>query len=429
MAKPVLVVGGGIAGIQASLDLADQGIKVYLIEKRPSIGGRMAQLDKTFPTLDCSSCILTPKMVSVGRHTNVKLLTYSEVKEVKGSAGNFAVKVLKKPRYVDETKCTGDGICVQKCPFKGVSEFDMGLGARKAIYFEFPQAVPLIPVIDREACAYFQKGICRVCEKFCPTAAIDFNQQPKEIELNVASIIVATGFELEDPKKKESYGYGRYANLYTNLEFERLLSSTGPTKGEVVRRSDKKHPKSIAFIQCVCSRDLLTNFYCSAFCCMASTKEAILAKEHMPEVECTIFYMDIRAFGKGYQEFYERARKEFGVRYIRGRPAKIEESPQTKNLIIHYEETETGVLKKMEAEMVVLAVAAKMQPAAPAIPLPIDEDRFVKLKEPYLNPVETEIEGVYVAGLAAGPKDIPDSVAQASAAAVKAAMWARRGTA
>jgi heterodisulfide reductase subunit A len=422
-----MVVGGGIAGIQAALDLADQGIKVYLVEKRPSIGGRMAQLDKTFPTLDCASCILTPKMVAVGRHPNVTLLTYSEVKEIKGSAGNFDVTILKKPRYVDESKCTGCGLCVQKCPYKATSEFNMGLGTRKAIYFEFPQAVPLIPVIDRANCAYFQKGVCRVCERFCEAKAINFNQTPEEIKLNVASIIIATGFELEDPRKKETYGYGRYANVYTSLEFERLVSATGPTSGEIVRRSDNKHPKRIVFIQCVCSRDLLVNFWCSAFCCMASTKEAILAKEHLPDVDCVILYMDIRAFGKGYQEFFDRARQQYGIRFIRGKPAKIEEIPDSKNLIVYYEDTELGYLRKIEADMVVLAVGAKLQPVGPAINLPLDEDGFVKVKNRYLSPVETEVEGIYVAGLAAGPKDIPDSVTEASAAAIKASLWALGG--
>jgi len=427
LVKPVMVVGGGIAGIQAALDLADQGIKVYIVEKRPSIGGRMAQLDKTFPTLDCASCILTPKMVAVGRHPNVTLLTYSEVKEIKGSAGNFDVTILKKPRYVDESKCTGCGLCVQKCPYKATSEFNMGLGTRKAIYFEFPQAVPLIPVIDRANCAYFQKGVCRVCERFCEAKAINFNQTPEEIKLNVASIIIATGFELEDPRKKETYGYGRYANVYTSLEFERLVSATGPTSGEIVRRSDNQHPKRIVFIQCVCSRDLLVNFWCSAFCCMASTKEAILAKEHLPNVDCVVLYMDIRAFGKGYQEFFDRARQQFGIRFIRGKPAKIEEMPESKNLIVYYEDTELGYLRKIEADMVVLAVGAKLQPVGPAINLPLDEDGFVKVKNRYLSPVETEVEGIYVAGLAAGPKDIPDSVTEASAAAIKASLLALGG--
>jgi len=427
VAKPVLVIGGGIAGIQAALDLADQGIKVYLVEKTPSIGGRMAQLDKTFPTLDCASCILTPKMVSVARHKNIELLTYSEIQEIRGSAGNFKVRVLKKPRYVDIEKCIGCGICMQKCPSKVPSEFDMGMGTRKAIYFPFPQAVPLKATIDREHCLYFQKNICRVCERFCPTKAIDFEQKPEVVELDVAAIILATGFQLEDPRKKPQYGYGRYANVFTSLEFERLVSSTGPTAGEVKRRSDGKVPKKIAFIQCVCSRDLTVNFYCSAFCCMASVKQAILAKEHIPDVDCMIFYMDVRAFGKGYQEFFNRAKEEFGIRFIRGRPAKIEEIPGTKNLVVVYENTETGKLERMEVDMVVLAVGVKMNPVEPAIPIPLEEDRFVKVKDLYFDPISTTVEGIFVAGVAAGPKDIPDSVTQASAAAMRAAIIAGGG--
>lgn len=425
MVKPVLVVGGGIAGIQAALDLADQGIKVYLVEKTPSIGGRMAQLDKTFPTLDCASCILTPKMVSAARHENIELLTYSEVKEINGSAGNFKVKVLKKPRYVDIDKCIGCGICIQKCPSKVPNEFDMGMGMRKAIYFPFPQAVPLKATIDREHCLYFQKNICRVCEKFCPTKAIDFEQKPEVVELDVAAIIIATGFQLEDPKKAPNYGYDKYQNVFTSLEFERLVSSTGPTGGEIKRRSDGKVPRRIAFIQCVCSRNVNVNFYCSAFCCMASIKQAILAKEHIPDVDCVIFYMDVRAFGKGYQEFFNRAREEFGIKFIRSRPAKIEEVPETKNLVVVYENTEVGRLEKMEADMVVLAVGAKMNPVE--ISLPLDEDRFVKVRDMYLDPISTTMEGIFVAGLAAGPKDIPDSVTQGSAAAMRAAIIAGGG--
>lgn len=432
MIKPVLVVGGGIAGIQAALDLADQGIKVYLVERSPSIGGRMAQLDKTFPTLDCAACILTPKMVSVARHPNIELLTYTEVKEISGKAGDFKVKIVKKPRYVNVDKCTGCGVCMEKCPSKKIpNEFNMGLNNRTAIYIPFPQAVPLKATIDPEHCLYFKsiregkKGACRVCERFCPAKAIDFEQKPEEVELNVASIIFATGFELEDPRKREEYGYGKYANVYTHLEFERLLSATGPTEGEIVRRSDGKHPKRIAFIQCVCSRDILTNPYCSAICCMASTKEAILAKEHMPEVECIVFYMDLRAFGKGYQEFYERAQKEFGIKYIRSRPAKIEEDPETKNLIITYEDTVTSEYKKMEVDMVVLAVGVK--PLSLEKFFPVEDDRFAKKENPFLDPVASPIEGIYVIGMLGGPKDIPDSVTEASAAAMKAAIWAARG--
>jgi heterodisulfide reductase subunit A len=424
MPKPVLVIGGGIAGIQAALDLADQGIKTYLVDRSPSIGGRMAQLDKTFPTLDCASCILTPKMVSVAKHENIELVTYAEVQEVTGSSGNFTVRVLKKPRYVETDKCLGCGECITKCPLSVPDEFNLGMGKRKAIYWPFPQAVPLISTIDREHCLYFTKNVCKVCERFCPTQAINFKQEPETLQLNVASIIVATGFQLLDPTQMPTYGYGRFANVRTSLEFERLVSATGPTAGEIVRASDKKHPRSIAFIQCVCSRDVRINPNCSAFCCTASVKQAVLAKEHIPDVDCTIFYMDLRAFGKGYQEFYDRARGEFGVEFIRGRPAKIEEVSGSRNLLVTYEDTCSGRLTSKEVEMVVLAVGVRMNPVEQFIHLPLDDDGYVKLAEPDLDPVTTSIDGVFVAGVVAGAKDIPDSVTQASAAAMRASILA-----
>jgi heterodisulfide reductase subunit A len=426
MTKSVLVVGGGIAGIQAAVDLAEQGIKTYLVEKTPSIGGRMAQLDKTFPTLDCSACILTPKMVSAAKNKNVQLMTYAEVQDIKGSAGDFTVRILKKPRYVRFEKCLGCGECIAKCPMSVPDEFNLGMSKRKAVYWPFPQSVPLIATIDAEHCLYFTKGVCRVCEKFCPTGAIDFKQEPEMVELNVASIVVATGFQLQDPAQLPEYGYGRYANVRTSLEFERIVSSTGPTVGEIVRASDQKHPKSIAFIQCVCSRDVRLNPNCSAFCCMASVKHAILAKEHLPEVDCTVFYMDLRAFGKGYQEFYDRAREEFRIKFIRGRPAKVEENSTTKNLTLAYEDTSEGRLKKMEVEMVVLAVGVKINPLEPHIHLDCDKDGYIKLVNPYQDPVSTSVDGIFAAGVVAGAKDIPDSVTEAGAAAMRASILAGR---
>jgi len=422
----VLIVGGGITGIEAALQIADSGKKVYLVEREPTIGGYMARFDKTFPTLDCAACILTPKMVSVGQHQNIELLSYSDVTAFSGYVGNFTARVRRRPKYVEDDKCNGCGLCTEKCPLSVPSEFECGLGKRKAIYRPFPQAVPNVPVIDTEHCLYFTKGICKVCQKFCPAEAINFEQKAEEIELDVASIIVATGFQLQDPRLIPQYGYATHENVHTSLEFERLVSSTGPTVGEIVRASDKKHPNSIAFIQCVCSRDMRMNPSCSAFCCMASVKQAILAKEHLPGVDCTVFYMDLRAFGKGYQEFYDRARIEFGVKFIRGRPAKIEEVPETKNLILTYEDTNEGRLNKMEVEMAVLAVGVKINPIESFIHVPLDEDGYVKLANPYLDPVSTEVNGIFAAGVVAGAKDIPDSVTQGSAAAMRASVLAVR---
>ena len=435
MSKPVLVVGGGIAGIQAALDLADQGIMVYLVEKNPSIGGKMAQLDKTFPTLDCASCILTPKMAAVLRHEKIKLLTYSEVQQISGEVGNFKVKILKKPTYVDWDKCTGCGTCIEKCPRKVPDEYNMGLSYRKAIYIMFPQAVPRKAVIDAKNCLRLnpppemakkaKKPLCGVCAMVCPTKAINYDDKPEEVKLDVAAIIIATGAQIYDAKKISEYGYGKYQNVYIHLEFERLVSATGPTGGEIVRRSDGKHPKRIAWIQCVGSRDVRFKSYCSAFCCMASTKQAILAKEHLPDVECTIYYMDIRAFGKGFEEFVERAKKEFGIRYVRGRVVEILEDPETKNLIVKYEDTSESYMKKEEYDMVILAVA--IGPNIPgSIPVDLDRDGFPKLKDPFLDPVSTNKEGIFVIGIAAGAKDIPDSVIEAGAAAARAAEIAKK---
>ncbi len=421
MAKAGLVVGGGIAGIQAALDLADQGFKVYLVEKTPSIGGRMAQLDKTFPTMDCSACIMTPKMVDAGRHPNIQMLTYSEVKKVSRTEGSFRVKVLRKPRYVDEDKCTGCGICAQHCPVEVPNEFDEGLGVRRAIYVPFPQAVPLVYTIDKDNCIE-----CGLCEKVCGTGAVNREQQPEEMDLEVGAIILTTGYDLFDAKKKEEYGYGVYDNVITGLALERLLSASGPTGGHVIRPSDGKIPKKVAFIQCVGSRDEKAgNLYCSRVCCMYATKEGRLIREHVPGADVTIFYMDIRAFGKGFEEFYRRAEKEFGIKFVKGRVAEILEDSTTKNLFIRAEDIESGELLEEEVDMAVLS--AGLVPTATnelekVFSVPAGEDGFIAVTNPKIDPVATPIEGVFTAGAAEGPKDIPDSVAQASAAAMRASI-------
>lgn len=428
--KNCLIIGGGISGIQAALDLADEGFDVHLVEKSPSIGGHMAQLDKTFPTMDCSMCILAPKMVQVRNHPRINLYTYSEVSEVSGYFGNFKAKVIKHPRFVDEEKCTGCGQCALKCPQKAPNEFDLGLGDRKAIYVPFPQAVPLIYTIDQDNCRYFEKGTCRVCEKFCPTEAIDFDQIPQEIELEVGTIIVATGFDAFDPTVKEELGYGIYKNVITSLELERLQSPTGPTGGKIKRPSDQQIPKRIAFIQCIGSRDEKTNPYCSRVCCMYASKEALLIKEKIPDAELSIFYIDLRAFGKGYEEFYQRAQSE-GIEFIRGKVAEILEQSDTGNLILRAEDTLLGTPLEKEFDLVVLSVGLIPHKDTPELQrilnLSTSPDGFFMEAHSKLRPVETHTGGIYIAGTAQGPKDIPDSVAQASGAAEQASIPMAQG--
>ena len=428
-----LVVGGGIAGIQAALKIADSEHKVYLVEKEPSIGGHMAQLDKTFPTLDCSACILTPKMTLVGSHPYIELLTYSEVEEVSGYIGNFKVKIKKKARYVDEDKCTGCGLCQTKCPWKVDSEFEAGMGKRKAIYIPFPQAVPNTPVIDTEHCVYFLKGTCRACEKVCEAEAIDFEQKDKVIEVEVGSIILTTGFQVFDPTPIYQYGYKRLDNVITSLEFERLVNSAGPTEGEIVLK-DGSHPKSIAIIHCVGSRDEEYHEYCSRVCCMYSMKFAHLLKEHLPEAEVYEFYIDIRSFGKGFEEFYNRILNE-GTIFIRGRPAEvtnIAEKPEEEGkLIVQFEDTLVGMQRRQPVDMVVLSCALEAQSDAEALArlfnISRSADGFFLEKHPKLDPVATMTDGIFVAGCCQSPKDIPDTVAQASAAAAEALAMISKG--
>jgi len=427
-----LIVGGGIAGIQAALKIADSRHMVYLVERSPSIGGHMAQLDKTFPTLDCSACILTPKMTQVGSHPYIELLTYSEVEEVSGYIGNFKVKVRKKPKYVDEDKCTGCGLCQTKCPFKVDSEFEAGIGKRKAIYSPFPQAVPNVPVIDTEHCVYFLKGTCRACEKLCEAKAINFEQKEEIVELEVGSIILTTGFSVFDPTPIYQYGYKRLDNVITSLEFERMVNSSGPTGGNIVLK-DGSPPQSIAIIHCVGSRDEKYHEYCSRVCCMYSMKFAHLIKEHT-EAKVYEFYIDIRSFGKGFEEFYNRVLNE-GTIFIRGRPAEItniaEKPEEEGKLIVQFEDTLIGLQRRLPVDMVILSVALEAQPDAEAVArlfnISRSADGFFLEKHPKLDPVATTTDGVFVAGCAQGPKDIPDTVAQASAAAAEVLAMISQG--
>jgi len=421
--KPsVLIIGGGIAGIQASLDLAGRGFQVYVLEDTPTIGGRMAQLDKTFPTMDCSICILAPKMMECFRHPNIKLLTYCELKEVKGSVGNFQVKILQKPRYVDQTKCTGCGVCAEHCPIEVPNEFDMELGMRKAIYMPMPQAVPRCMTIDKENCIE-----CKLCTKMCQAGAVDFQQQPKDVDLNVGAIIIATGFNQYDPSEIVEYGYKRHRNVLTALEFERWVCASGPVGGHLMRPADGGIPKRIAFIQCVGSRGFKFGTpFCSSVCCMYATKEALIIREHAPDVQVYIFYNELRAFGKGFQEFVNRARDEWGVKYIRSRPGEIREDPNTKSLTIWYDDTLTREIKALsDIDLVVLCPALVPREGnkklAEITGVKLDECGFFRVVHPLLAPVDSTVPGIYVCGYCQSPKDIPDSVAQASAASARAA--------
>lgn len=418
----VLVIGGGVAGIQAALDLADAGIKVTLVEKKPCIGGRMAQLDKTFPTNDCSICILAPKLREVDRHKNIDLLAYSEIVECYGTAGNFTVKVLKKARYVDEEKCNACGDCAERCPTKVPDEFDENMRMRKAIYLYFNQGVPAVFTIDRDNCIKLVRGKCGICERTCQRGAINFNDQDKEIKLNVDAIILATGFDLYDPSGLQKFGYKRIRNVLTALEFERLMCASGPTGGYLLRPSDGKPATNFGFIQCVGSRDRRANIYCSAVCCMHATKEAIVAVEHNVNVRSYVFYTDIRAGGKGFQRYIKRAQNEANVTYIKGRPARITEDPEG-NPVVWYEDTQTLSVKKQKVDVAVLGTSLiprkDSKELANILGVELDEYGFYD-SSPY-EPVQSSKEGILLCGFCKGPADIPESVAQGSAAAGKAA--------
>ncbi|MDO5835070.1 MAG: CoB--CoM heterodisulfide reductase iron-sulfur subunit A family protein [Methanobacterium sp.] len=416
-----LVIGGGVAGIQSALDLADMGFKTYLVEKQPTIGGRMAQLDKTFPTLDCSMCILAPKTVDAGKHENIELISFAEVKEVHGYIGNFQVVIEKKPRYVIEDICTGCGSCSEVCPIEMPNYFDEGMGMVKATYIPFPQAVPLVATIDKDYCID-----CKLCDQACGNGAIDHDQKAERIEIDVGTIIVATGYDPYDPTEKKEWSYADAENVITGLELERLINASGPTMGKVLKPSDGEKPKSVAFIQCVGSRDAqIDKPYCSRVCCMYAMKNAQLIKDKMPDTDVAIYYMDIRAFGKGFEEFYQRSQEKYGIKFIRGRPANVLVNPDD-TLSIRAEDSLLGKVTEYNYDMVVLSVG--LQPPEGAeelrqtIGLSKSADGFLMEAHPKLRPVDTLTDGVYLAGVSQGPKDIPDAVAQASGAAARAAI-------
>jgi len=416
-----LVIGGGIAGMNAALDLAEMGFKVYLLEKGESIGGHMAQLDKTFPTLDCSICIEGPKMVDVGRHSNIEIISYADLLSVSGYIGNFKVKIRKNPRYVIGENCTGCGECKEVCPIEYPNEWDMSLGVRKAISAPFDQAVPLDFTINKDYCIE-----CYKCVDACGARqAINFEQQPEEVELDVGAIIVSTGYDIYLPYDNQLYGYGKHTNVITSLEFERLILAAGPTGGKVVRASDGQKPHTVAFIQCVGSRDANKYPYCSNFCCMYTLKHVVQLKEKYKEdIEVYVFYMDMRSNFKGYEEFYERAR-ELGVNFVRGRVSRILEVPETKNLIIHAEDMTLGQPIEVESEMVVLATAAipkkGTEEMARILNLTRGADGFFMESHPKLKPIDAPTDGIFLAGACQGLKDIPYSVSQGSGAASRAA--------
>ncbi|MFX1394365.1 MAG: hydrogenase iron-sulfur subunit [Promethearchaeota archaeon] len=424
--KHVLIIGGGVAGISAALDLADQGQYVYLIEKSPSIGGKMAQLDKTFPTLDCSICILAPKMVECARHHRINLFNYSEVTKVESIHNDsaFKVKILKKPRYVDENKCTSCGDCAEICPVMDVpNEFEVGLKNVHAAYIPFLQAVPSVYLIDKNQCLYLNYGICGLCYHTCKAEAIDFNQKPEEIEIEVASIIIATGFDLMDISSLKRYGHGIYPNVVTSLEYERIMCASGPTNGEILRPFDNKHPHRIGFILCVGSRNIEMKPYCSKICCMYATKEAIMTMEHHPDAELLVYYNDLRTIGKNHNEFIERAKDDYNVHYIKGLPNKIYENPETKDLIIRSTDFEKGEVKLETVDMIVLfpAVIPSRGTTELSEILNVETDDFGFIKPFSIsNNLETNIPGIYVCGCAHGPEDISTSVAEALGAASKA---------
>lgn len=423
--KRALIIGGGIAGIQSAIDIADAGYQVDIVERSATIGGKMAQLDKTFPTLDCAACILTPKMVEASQHPNITLYTYSEVEQVKGFVGNFTVKIKKKARFIDETKCTGCAVCTTKCPSrKGGNEFNCNLDNRGAVYIPFAQAVPNVAVIDSERCLHFKTGKCGLCQKVCSAGAINFEQQDEYIEQKYGAIVVATGFQISDVTKFDEFQYTKHPDVITSLELERIMNAAGPTKGTLLRMSNKEHPKDIVFVQCVGSRDNTCRgkTYCSKICCMYTAKHAMLIREKYPDVNVHVFYIDVRTPGKNFDEFYRRAVEQYNVDYIKGMVGKVWENEDGR-LTVQGVDLLSNRRIMLNTDMVVLAAAIEpssgVKDIATMLTASIDTNNFLTEAHPKLRPVESPTAGVFLSGVCQGPKDIPETVSQAGAAAVK----------